>query len=234
MMKPYHQARHCMMTSLKKHAGSFQSQVLARERQSSACQMYERRKLVVVGDGECGKTSLLMVFSRDHFPELYIPTIFETHISEIQVDGRLIELVLYDTAGQEDYERLRPLSYPNTDVVLICFSVDNPDSFVNVAQTWLPEVRHFCTGTPILLVATKSDLRGDNIVHRQLAERKLKPVTTEQGMAMASKIGAHAYLECSAKTRHGVQEVFQRAAKAALLHKRRKHHREHQKQCVIL
>ena len=147
-----------------------------------------------------------------------------------------MELVLYDTAGQEDYERLRPLSYPNTDVVIICFSVDNPDSFINVTQTWLPEVKHFCTGTPILLVATKSDLRQDKVLQKQLKERKLKVVSTEQGMALAAKMGAHAYMECSAKTRIGVEEVFECAAKAALSNvssiKRR--HKEHHKQCVIL
>ena len=72
-----------------------------------------------------------------------------------QVEGRHIELALWDTAGQEEYEILRPLSYPNTDVVLLCFSVDNRDSFENAMQKWIPEVRHFCPKTAILLVGTK-------------------------------------------------------------------------------
>ena len=145
-----------------------------------------------------------------------------------------MELVLYDTAGQEDYERLRPLSYPNTDVVIICFSVDNPDSFVNVTQTWVPEVKHFCTGTPILLVATKSDLRNDKVLHKQLADRQLKVVTTEQGMALANKLGAYAYMECSAKTRAGVEDVFETAAKVALSNNRKRHRGKQHKQCMIL
>ena len=147
-----------------------------------------RKKLVVVGDGACGKTCLLIVFSKDEFPEVrawatrpppggpegereataggaasclraapsvatrhpptahthcphlplalqvYVPTVFENYVADIEIDGKAIELALWDTAGQEDYDRLRPLSYPDTNVLLICFSVDSPDSLENVPE----------------------------------------------------------------------------------------------------
>ena len=66
-----------------------------------------RRKLVIVGDGECGKTCLLIVFSQDEFPDVYVPTVFETYVADIEVGGVQVELALWDTAGQEDYDRDR-------------------------------------------------------------------------------------------------------------------------------
>ncbi|KAJ7341479.1 hypothetical protein JRQ81_005624 [Phrynocephalus forsythii] len=175
-----------------------------------------RKKLVVVGDGACGKTCLLIVFSKDEFPEVYVPTVFENYVADIEVDGKQVELALWDTAGQEDYDRLRPLSYPDTDVILMCFSVDSPDSLENIPEKWVPEVKHFCPNVPIILVANKKDLRNDEHVRNELARMKQEPVRTEDGRAMALRIQAYDYLECSAKTKEGVREVFETATRAAL------------------
>ena len=133
-----------------------------------------------------------------------------------QMDGHLIELALWDTAGQEDYDRLRPLSYPDTDVLLLCFAIDNPDSFQNVADKWVSELNHFCPKVPVLLVGTKIDLRHDKRVCNNLARQHLKPVTRHEGRELARKINAHAYIECSAKTHDGVLEVFEMATSAAV------------------
>lgn len=72
-----------------------------------------------------------------------------------------MELALWDTAGQEDYDRLRLLSYPDTDVIVMCFSIDLPDSLENIQDKWIPEVKHFCPNVPIILVGNKRDLRYD-------------------------------------------------------------------------
>jgi len=175
-----------------------------------------RKKLVVVGDGECGKTCLLIVFSKDEFPTVYVPTVFETYVADIEVDAVSVELALWDTAGQEDYDRLRPLSYPDTDVILLCFAVDNPDSFENVREKWVPEVNHFCHNVPVVLVGTKKDLRTDRQALDEMEQRQVKPVCEDEAKLMATRIGAFAYLECSAKTREGVQSIFETATKAAL------------------
>ena len=185
-----------------------------------------RKKLVIVGDGACGKTSLLLVFSKDEFFEFYEPTVFDNYLTEIEVNGKLVELVLWDTAGQESYDRLRPLSYPDTDVILMCFSIDNPDSLANIAETWAPEVRHFCPNVPVILVGNKKDLRNDEYIKRELSKTKQKPVTSDEGSLMRDRIEAYGYLECSAKTREGVRDVFEMAAKAALKNKKKWYRRK--------
>ncbi|MCJ8744159.1 hypothetical protein PDJAM_G00115240 [Pangasius djambal] len=165
-----------------------------------------RKKLVIVGDGACGKTCLLIVFSKDQFPEVYVPTVFENYVADIEVDSKQVELALWDTAGQEDYDRLRPLSYPDTDVILMCFSIDSPDSLENIPEKWTPEVKHFCPNVPIILVGNKKDLRNDEHTRRELAKMKQEPVKAEEGRDMANRIYAFGYMECSAKTKDGVRE----------------------------
>ncbi|EAU36189.1 protein rho1 [Aspergillus terreus NIH2624] len=189
-----------------------------------------RRKLVIVGDGACGKTCLLIVFSKGTFPETYVPTVFENYVADVEVDGKRVELALWDTAGQEDYDRLRPLSYPDSHVILICFAIDSPDSLDNVQEKWISEVLHFCQGLPIILVGCKVDLRNNRQVIEELAKTSQSPVSEEQGKDVAKKIGAYKYLECSARTNDGVREVFESATRAALLTKT--HKKPHK--CTIL
>ena len=66
--------------------------------------------------------------------QVYVPTVFENYVADVEVDGKHVELALWDTAGQEDYDRLRPLSYPDSHVILICFAIDSPDSLDNVQE----------------------------------------------------------------------------------------------------
>ncbi|KAI0003299.1 signal transducer [Russula compacta] len=189
-----------------------------------------KRKIVVVGDGGCGKTCLLIVYAHNRFPEAYIPTVFENYVTNRQFDGKIVEIALWDTAGQEEYDRLRPLSYPESHVILIVFSVDFPTSLANVQDKWYPEVAHFCEGTPLILVATKTDLRRDDNTRRMLAAQGQTPVTTEQGAEVAREIGAK-YVECSAKTGNGVQEVFALALRESMRGKWGKIAR--QRRCVV-
>ena len=139
------------------------------------------------------------------------PTVFENYVADIEVDNKKVELALWDTAGQEDYDRLRPLSYPDTDVILMCFAIDSPDSLENIPEKWIPEVKHFCPNIPVILVGNKKDLRNDIQTIKELGKRSQKPVTPEEGRVMAEKIKAFQYIECSAKTKEGVNIVFSTA-----------------------
>ncbi|KAF5906518.1 rho-related GTP-binding protein RhoJ, partial [Clarias magur] len=142
-------------------------------------------KCVVVGDGAVGKTCLLMSYANDAFPEQYVPTVFDHYAVNVTVSGRQHLLGLYDTAGQEDYNQLRPLSYPNTDVFLICFSVVNPASFCNVQEEWVPELKSCMPHVPYILIGTQIDLRDDPKTLARLLQMKEKPLTYEQGVKLA-------------------------------------------------
>ena len=116
---------------------------------------------------------------------------------------------LVSHSGLDDYDSQRPLSYPNTDIILVCFAIDNPNSFANVHTKWVPEVQHFCPNVPFLLIATKKD------------EQQI--IGMEQGRTMSDRVGACNYLECSAMTREGVREVFIAATHVMLTtHSRRR------------
>ncbi|XP_054684606.1 rho-related GTP-binding protein RhoD isoform X2 [Grus americana] len=191
-------------------------------------------KAVIVGDGGCGKTSLLMAFTRRDFLKAYTPTVFEKYTASLQVGSKPVKIHLWDTAGQEDYDRLRPLSYSNTNVVLICFDVTSPNSYDNILTKWYPEVNHFCKGIPVLLVGCKTDLRQDQEVLHKLQEGRLEPISYRQGEAMARQIHAVSYLECSARYQENIGDIFTAACSAAFsaTHRRRRR-RQRKRGCVL-
>jgi Ras-related C3 botulinum toxin substrate 1 len=190
-------------------------------------------KCVVVGDGAVGKTCLLISYTTNTFPGEYIPTVFDNYSANVMVDGKAINLGLWDTAGQEDYDRLRPLSYPQTDVFLCTFSVVNSSSFENVRAKWYPEVSHHCPNTPLILVGTKVDLRDDPAMLEKLPAKKQSIITYEQGLQMMQEIGAAKYMECSALTQTGLKAVFDEAIRAVLTsHSTTK--KDKQKGCCLL
>ena len=125
-------------------------------------------------------------------------------------------LNLWDTAGQEDYSSLRPLSYPMTDVFVVCYSIISRASFANVESSWLPEIRHYMPHTPIVLVGTKTDLRGNDELEARLAQRKETMISAEEGRALMERQQLEAFCEISALTQKGLPEAMQTAIGCAL------------------
>ncbi|KAJ7792945.1 cell division control protein 42 [Mycena olivaceomarginata] len=157
-------------------------------------------KLVVVGDHAVGKTTLLISHTTQKIPE-YIPT-----AESIVVGGDTYCLGFFDR--QPEYDRLRPLSYPQTDLLSVCFSVQSPASLHNIKQRWFPELQHHCPRVPCIVVATQVDLRYEQETVQRMARLGQFPVTIAQGGWIAREVEALKYIEGSAKTLHGVKDVF--------------------------
>ncbi|KAK3592544.1 hypothetical protein CHS0354_005603 [Potamilus streckersoni] len=175
-----------------------------------------RVKCVLVGDGAVGKTSLIVSYTINDYPTEYMPTAFDNYSVVVTVDNKPVRLQLCDTAGQDDFDTLRPLCYPETDVFMLCFSVVSPTSFHNVVDKWAPEIKKHCPKAPIVLVGTQCDLRNDVKVLIELDRYKEKPVIEAEGLQRARDIGAVRYVECSALTQKNLKEVFDTAILSAL------------------
>ncbi|CAD5228898.1 unnamed protein product [Bursaphelenchus okinawaensis] len=187
-------------------------------------------KCVVVGDGAVGKTCMLISFTTNSFPREYVPTVFDNYSAPMTVDGHSVNLGLWDTAGQEDYDRLRPLSYPQTDVFILCYSVVSPISLTNITSKWVPEIRNYCPDAPIVLVGTKVDLRDDPAQVALNANSKSNQfVTKKEAQKVADRIKAVRLLECSALTQQALGLVFEEAVRSVTSPKPKK-----RKGCTIL
>jgi len=163
-------------------------------------------KCVIVGDVAVGKTCMMVAYVKGEFPKEYIPTICDESEAKVELDGESFKLWIVDTAGNEGYDRLRPLHYTLAKVFLICFDVNNKKTLTSVQQKWVPELVHHAKGVPYLLIGTKTDLRD---------ESQEDAVSFSSGEEMSKLVGAERYIECSATDQGSVQEVFTEAVIAS-------------------
>jgi Ras-related C3 botulinum toxin substrate 1 len=183
-------------------------------------------KCVLVGDGPVGKTCSIITYITNAYPRDSTPVTLESS-ARLTVEDTLINLQLWDTASQPDYQNLRPLSYPDTDIFIICFSLVSPTSLDNVQSKWVPEIKQHCEDNRYILVGMKSDLRP--IVAVNPADWRVKgmeAVPQARGESMKRDINAQAYIECSAKMQTNLKEVFETAIKV-VLHQPKKTEPEH-------
>ena len=177
-------------------------------------------KVTTIGDGAVGKTSILTSYTYKNCPDKYDPTVFDTYVASIEFKTTkrnfFISLTLADTAGQEDYEALRHLCYPGTDIFLITFALNDRQSFTNIKSKWARDVFDpakvkSSLGCPIIIVGNKLDLRNGgtpNCVTREEGE-SLVNVLKE----MAPKDTNITYMESSATEYIGIKEIFDSAVR---------------------
>jgi len=184
--------------TLSRHEGEFSS---------SRAWMQQQLKLLLIGDGGVGKTSLLVSYTSGTFP-LYVPILCGNQSCLVQVDDFVIDLDLWDIASEEDHHHMRPLYYPHTDVFLILFSILDRASFNAVNTDWLPEITHHCPHVPWLLVGSKIDVRSNEATREHVEEKGLDVISTKEGEEMAQRLGAVGYVECSALAGENVKQLF--------------------------
>jgi len=160
-------------------------------------------KVVIVGNTGIGKTCLLISFTKSQFPSSSVPAALDEFRHTHTVDGTAVELLMADTNGDTDQDRLRPLSYVDAKVVLLAFSVADAASLSEAKSRWAPEVAYHCAKTPLFLVGLKTDLKDDAEVRKRAA-------------ALATELGAAKYFECSSKEQRGLKEIFDEAARCVL------------------
>ncbi|CAG9806891.1 unnamed protein product [Chironomus riparius] len=131
---------------------------------------------------------------------------------ETVLDDKCVAFSLLDTPGQDDYEHLRPLAYNNVSAFIICYSINNRDSFESISIKLIPELKLiFEWPVPVILVATKIDLRDyPNVRQKELL------ITTDEGLQLANQIQANKFIECSAKLNIEIREAVHEALRAAL------------------
>ncbi|XP_063781644.1 rho-related BTB domain-containing protein 2-like [Pseudophryne corroboree] len=200
----------------------------------------ETIKCVVVGDNAVGKTRLICAracnatLTQYQLLATHVPTVWAIdqyrvcqevlERSRDVVDEVSISLRLWDTFG--DHHKDRRFAYGRSDVVVLCFSLANPYSLRHVKSMWLPEIKHFCPRTPVVLVGCQLDLRYADLDAVNRARRPLaKPIkptdilSPEAGHEVAKEMGI-SYYETSVVAQFGVKDVFDNAIRAALISRR--------------
>ncbi|XP_060559575.1 rho-related protein racD-like [Ruditapes philippinarum] len=156
----------------------------------------------IVGDSSVGKTSLVKKFLRaEENKEDVTPTVFDNFSGKVTLEEEGESTIsIFDTTGDHDFEGLRQLPYVLSDVIVVCFSVIDRESYNSVSDFWLPEIKKYTKkGTAVVLVATHCDLRN----------RNLTAVENNEGVSLANKIGAYSFIETSTKDIENISKLFE-------------------------
>ena len=173
--------------------------------------------MVVVGSPYVNITSYLFTYTTNSSPGEYTPTVFDNYSANVLIDDQPLNLQLWDTSGHSDYKKLRPLSYPQTDALIIAFSLVSPLSLEKVETEFLPEIEEHCRGAPYILVGLNLCERDEFPMHADEYKSKgWSPISTEEGKQVMRRIGAKDYIECDINRQIRVADGFEAAVRAVI------------------
>ncbi|EDR29385.1 GTP-binding protein RHO4 precursor, putative [Entamoeba dispar SAW760] len=164
-------------------------------------------KILAIGDDTAKKVQLLTTFIEGKYPKEYIPTVFENSTKTLKIRGKQVVVDLWDSTGFESLSSIRQPLYSNVDIILVCYSVVNKNSFINVKNKWYPEMKSLCPHTPFFLIATQSEKRN------KCCENKNHLISTGDGLQLSKELKAIEYIECSAKNNENIDYIFEQCIK---------------------
>ena len=152
-------------------------------------------KLLILGDGKVGKTSILLRFTEEYFPNSHIQTLgidFKLKLQEIE--GKVYKFQIWDTAGQERFRKLTTAYYKNAKGIILVYDVTRKESF-EMVTFWMTEIqKHALNDVVKVLVGNQVDKTD-------------REVTKQEGQNKADELGVE-YFETSAKTGVGIEKLF--------------------------
>mmetsp|Transcript_8924 Transcript_8924/g.11833 ORF Transcript_8924/g.11833 Transcript_8924/m.11833 type:complete len:209 (+) Transcript_8924:136-762(+) len=174
----------------------------------------QRFKVVLLGEGRVGKTSILLRYIKGEYNDKQTSTISASYLDKrVQIGAETVHLSVWDTAGQERFHALAPIYYRDTDGALLVYDVTDEESFAK-AQKWVKELRRVVgDGVVIALAGNKIDMQSQ------------RQVTDEQALSYAESVQATHHLT-SAKKNIGLGEAFEDLAKR-MAKRRKKESRDH-------
>ncbi|ADM11035.1 Rho Ras-like GTP-binding protein [Encephalitozoon intestinalis ATCC 50506] len=174
------------------------------------------KQLTIIGSATCGKTSILTRHVKRTFGTEISPTVFNSVSNTYKHKNNVVELRLWDTAGQDEYARFRHLALPSADYIMIVYAIDDRSSYAEVKNSLIGQVKEKAPQAKYFLVGAKVDLREDSKRLEELARNGNSPITTSEGLELSQSIGALGYFECSAKNNIGIDEIFEKISSYAL------------------
>ena len=170
---------------------------------------------MLIGDDAAGKSEIITKYILEKSAKVCI-LFFPKYYLSVEVDGKPVKLVISNIPAGDGFDKMRQHFYRDADAFLVCFSIASLASFSNISDKWIPEIQDHCPKTPLILAGTECNLRCDEKTISDLKKTGIAPITYKAGSQLAKEINASMYLECSAITDEGVNELFEELIRIAL------------------